>query len=116
MPRAILAIGCVVVMVLVGATCSSPVSPLRPQKSTISGYIYVQSELGGEPAIPGVRVRAREEDGAQRTALTDAKGFYTLSVRWGNVSLAASKDGYEAKAWSFLLENDTVLNFSLSRR
>jgi hypothetical protein len=105
----------VVAMMAGGSGCSrgSPVSPVA-ELATISGYIYFQDPSGGEPEIANVLISVTESDGSQRMALSNAAGFYTISVRSGRVSITASKEGYEAKVWHLVLSNDTVLNFSLT--
>jgi hypothetical protein len=108
---------CVVATVAAGSGCNrwSPVSPVA-ELATISGYIYFQAPLGGEPMIADALISVKEGDGSQRMANSNAGGFYTVSVRSGSISITASKEGYEAKVWNFMLLNDTVLNFSLTPR
>jgi hypothetical protein len=107
---------CVVAAMAAGSGCSSSGSPVAPeaQAATISGYIYFQDAAGGEPPIANVLISVKERDGSQSTAVSNAKGFYTVSARSGSISITASKEGYEAKEWQFVLSSDTILNFSLT--
>lgn len=83
--------------------------------AAISGRIYA-SDGPIYPPIADALVEVNEADGTSATTVSDANGFYRISVRRGSVTITASKDGYEAMQWQFDLLNDTVLNFSLSPR
>jgi hypothetical protein len=101
-----------------GTGCSSsvPTTPTTPTLDfTVSGYVYGQHmENGGEPLIADAVITARDVDGRESNAVTDATGFYAVRVRSGAVSIGASKAGYDASlAQEFTLSRDTVLNFSL---
>jgi hypothetical protein len=80
----------------------------------ISGYVYQRpsAELG-EPMLADVLITVEQVDGAQRTARTNAAGFYTVFVTRGVVSISAAKAGYQTNRSQFDLSSDTVLNFSL---
>jgi carboxypeptidase family protein len=110
---------CVAMIVATGAGCSgrSPVAPdtteQRPAEFlTISGWVYEHVEWA-DPPIAQAIIEVKEADGSLKTTVTDADGFYRVSVRPGSISINASKEGYEAKTWEFPLLKDTVLNFSL---
>jgi hypothetical protein len=105
----------VALMAAAGQACSrsSPVGPTAGV-AMISGRIYFQDPLGGEPLIADAAIAVTDNDGTLRTATSNAHGFYTLSVQSGIVSITASKPGYEMKTSHFVLVVDTVLNFSLT--
>jgi carboxypeptidase family protein len=105
---------CVGAMIAASGGCS-PRSPLSPVADlhTISGYVYFQHPSGGEPLLANAVISVQDVDGSPRMVLSNADGFYTISVRSGQVAITASKEGYEAKVSHFVLLNDTVLNFSL---
>lgn len=112
---------CLLTVTLVGCD-QSPTAPddlLRSEANvdslTISGQVY--ANLGPVyPAIGNAVVVVDAADGSQVTGVSDAEGFYRLSVSRGSVTIRASKDGYDAKQSHFDLSSDTILNFSLSRR
>ena len=102
----------------VGCGSQSPLAPAQVSQAsaaavvTVSGQVYLDATWG-EPPIPDASITVTR-DGAESIVNTDADGFYRISVASGSVSIAASKEGYETKAWSLVLSNDTVLNFSLT--
>ena len=111
---------CVAVIVLISWGCGSvpdsPTSPLQPpdavtEFATVSGWVYARALT--DPPLANALVEVKEAGGAEHTALTDDQGFYELTARAGPISITASKEGYEAKAWEFSLLKDTVLNFGL---
>ena len=111
---------CVAVIVLISWGCGSvpdsPTSPLQPpdavtEFATVSGWVYGRAVT--DPPLANALVTVKEPGGAEHTALTDDQGFYELTARAGPISITASKEGYEAKAWEFSLLKDTVLNFGL---
>ena len=111
---------CVAVIVLISWGCGSvpdsPTSPLQPPDAltefvTVSGWVYARALT--DPPLANALVEVKEAGGADLTALTDDQGFYELTARAGPISITASKEGYEAKAWEFSLLKDTVLNFGL---
>ena len=113
----------VVALILTVSGCSSPspVSPDTPQQvpqpavpsATIRGQVYAKVTWG-DPPIVEATIEVIEPDGSIRTALTDDNGFYSIPVRPGDVSITASKDGYEARTWQLTLLKDLVLNFGLA--
>ncbi len=113
---------CLAVIVLISWGCGSvpdsPTSPLQPpdaatEFATVSGWVYGRAVT--DPPLANALVEVKEAGGAQHTALTNDQGFYELTARAGPISITASKEGYEAKAWQFSLLNDTVLNFGLTQ-
>jgi hypothetical protein len=113
---------CLTAVVMSSSTCSgrSPVEPgvQQPpeavsQFATVNGWVYGRGE-GADPPIAGALIEVKEADGSEKSTLTDEDGFYELAVRAGNVSITASKEGYEAKTWQLTLLKDTVLNFGLA--
>jgi hypothetical protein len=102
-------------MFVVGSACGGQL-PGAPDAGllTISGYVYQQgtAELG-EPVLVDALVTVQEEEGSARTAISDSRGFYMVSVRAGSVSITASKAGYAERVSQFNLAIDTILNFSL---
>ena len=108
------------VIALISWGCGSvpdvPTSPLQPpdaaaELATVSGWVYARALT--DPPLVNALVKVKEAGGAEHTALTDDQGFYELTARAGPISITASKEGYEAKAWEFSLLKDTVLNFGL---
>ena len=114
---------CVAAIVLISWGCGSvpdaPTSPLQPpdavtELATVSGWVYARALT--DPPLANALVEVKEAGGAEHTALTDDQGFYELTARAGPISITASKEGYEAKAWEFSLLKDTVLNFGLAQQ
>jgi carboxypeptidase family protein len=106
---------CVVAMFVVGSACGGQL-PGAPDAGllTISGYVYQEGTAQlGEPAVLGALITVQEGEGSARTAISDSRGFYTVSVRAGSVSITASKTGYAERVSQFNLSIDTILNFSL---
>jgi hypothetical protein len=102
-----------------GGVPDAPTSPLQPpdavtEFATVSGWVYGRAFT--DPPIANALVEVKEASGAEHTALTDDQGFYELTARAGPISITASKEGYEAKAWEFSLLKDTVLNFGLAQQ
>lgn len=97
------------------AGCGSR-SPLSPDAGlvTISGYVYFRAPSGGEPRIDHAVISVEDDGGSQALVVTNADGFYSMAVQAGRISITASKEGFEAKAWHIQLSSDTVLNFSLT--
>lgn len=114
-------VACGAVLVLASWACGYGVptaptdSPQLPgttlEFATVSGWVYARAL--GDPPLPRAVVAITQGDGVERATVTDSQGFYTLVARAGTISIAASKDGYETKAWEFSLLSDTVLNFGL---
>jgi hypothetical protein len=92
-------------------------APLAPAaaRPTVSGYVYQTATAAfGEPWLETVLITVEQADGSQHTALTNAGGFYTVSVLSGLISISATKAGFETNRSQFDLVNSTVLNFSLT--
>ena len=101
-------------VVLLLAAAFLAVLPSRGQSrgsATVSGYITDQGS--GETLIgAGVLV----EDTSRKTptgAVTNAYGYYTLTIPCGKVSLQYSYVGYESQAVELDLRRDTTLNILL---
>lgn len=117
-------LSCVAALVVTSWGCngSVPIAPtgtLQPPEgvaefATVSGWVYARVETQNAPLADAL-IEVRESGGSERIALTNADGFYELTVRAGAISITASKEGYEAKTWQFSLLKDTALNFGLSR-
>src|SRR2546428_9313772 len=112
-----------VALILAVSGCSSP-SPVAPGTTrpvsegaalfaTISGQVYA-NVTWADPPIAEATIEVTAADGSIKTTLSDDNGLYTISVRGGNVSITASKDGYETKSWQLALVKDLVLNFGLA--
>ncbi|MGB2715653.1 MAG: carboxypeptidase-like regulatory domain-containing protein [Vicinamibacterales bacterium] len=83
---------------------------------TISGYIYQRETVQqGEPLLADALITVHHADGSESTVLSDADGFYTISVRPGSVSIMVSKNDYASQGSQFALVHNVVLNFSLTR-
>lgn len=70
----------------------------------------------GDPPIPDAVISVTDADGSIKTVSSDENGFYQILVRPGDVSITASKEGYEARTWQLTLLKDLVLNFGLIPR
>jgi hypothetical protein len=98
---------------------SSPVSPTgngtnrRIAALMVSGYVYQQASDVGEPPIADVLITLRDAQGAESTATTDRRGFYSVSAMRGEVVVTAAKDGYNSRESRFEVTDSTVLNFGL---
>jgi len=96
---------------------SSPVSPTgsnaRNAALMVSGYVYQQASDVGEPPIADVLITLRDAQGAERTATTDRRGFYSVRATAGEVLVIAAKDGYNTRESRFEVSDSTVLNFGL---
>ena len=102
---------------LSAASCGGP-SPIAPDAAqlvipTISGQVH-ESVTWGDPPLAAAVVEVTGGDGSKKTGISDDGGFYKIAVSPGNVTVTASKPGFEAKTSEFLLVADTVLNFSLA--
>jgi carboxypeptidase family protein len=102
---------------LSAASCggASPVAPdaARLVIPTISGQVH-ESVTWGDPPLAAAVVEVTGGDGSKKTGISDDRGFYKIAVGPGNVTVTASKPGFETKTSEFLLVTDTVLNFSLA--
>jgi hypothetical protein len=88
------------------------VSEAAAPSAKVSGWVYEEA-VWGDPPLAETLITVTHSDGSERTTVSDAGGFYELSVRAGAISITAFKEGYEAKKWEFSLLKDTVLNFGL---
>jgi len=68
----------------------------------------------GNPPIPDATIRVTEADGSITFVATDDHGVYKILARPGDISITASKEGYEARTWELTLLKDIVLNFGLA--
>jgi hypothetical protein len=97
----------------------SPVSPtstgsnVRNAGLMVSGYVYQQASDVGEPPIADVLITLRDAQGAERTATTDRRGFYSVRAMQGEVVVSAAKEGYNPRESRFEVTFSTVLNFGL---
>ena len=97
----------------------SPVSPTsigssgRHAALMVSGYVYQQASEAGEPPIADVLITLRDAQGAERTATTDRRGFYSVRAMQGEVVVIAAKEGYNTRESRFEVTDSTVLNFGL---
>ena len=103
---------------LVAAGCSgrSPVAPdstPQPIVRTISGQVH-ENVTWGDPPLAGAVIEVTGADGSKKTGISDTGGFYKIAAGPGSVTVTASKPGYETQRSEFVLETNTVLNFSLS--
>ena len=81
---------------------------------TISGHVYQQGTAEtGEPKLASVLITVQEDEGLPRTVISDEVGFYTVAVRAGTISIAASKAGSGKRVSTIDFSDSTVLNFSL---
>lgn len=112
---------CLVAVILTATGCGrSPLAPdvPEPQRSpaaelaTISGWVYASVEWA-DPALPDALVEIHAADGSQTATLSDANGFYEVSVRPGTISVTSSKEGHGTKTCEVRLVTNTVLNFFL---
>ena len=104
-------------MAFAGASCcgGSPHAP-TPLPPSVSGHVYQLVSAEGEPMLWNVLITVEQADGSRTTTRTNAGGFYTVSAAPGRIAITAEKPGYETNRTAFELADDTVLNFSLTRR
>ena len=101
-------------IVLLLAAVFLAVLPSRGQmgrSATVSGYI---TDTGSGETLIGAGVLV--EDASRKTptgAVTNAYGYYTLTVPCGRVSLQYSYVGYESQAVELDLQRDTTINILL---
>jgi hypothetical protein len=101
-------------IIVPGCRSSSPVAPdgARP---TISGYVYqTLTRDTGEPPLVDVVITVRNATGQETTALSDRRGFYSVSAAMGMVVVTAAKEGFETRQSRFDVTESTVLNFGLT--
>ena len=101
-------------IVLFLAAALFAVLPSRAQSgrsATVSGYI---TDTGSGETLIGAGVLV--EDTSRKTptgAVTNAYGYYTLTIPCGRVSLQYSYVGYESQAVELDLRRDNTLNILL---
>jgi outer membrane receptor for ferrienterochelin and colicin len=79
--------------------------------ATVSGYI---TDAGSGETLIGAGVLVEEASRKNPTgAVTNAYGYYTLTIPRGKVSLQYSYVGYESQAFEMDLGRDTTLNITL---
>ena len=81
--------------------------PLIAQRYTISGYI---SDAVTEETMIGATLYDRNSGNG---TVTNAYGFYSLTLPEGKVNITASYVGYASQELSFILSGDTVINIAL---
>ena len=81
--------------------------PLTAQHYTVSGYI---TDASAEETMIGATLYDRTSGSG---TVTNAYGFYSLTLPQGAVNIAASYVGYTSQEQSIVLTNDTVINFAL---
>jgi hypothetical protein len=108
-----------VAVALAVASCGSP-SPVAPDGAqpmpvipTLSGQVQ-HNVPWGDPPLADALVEVTGADGLKRSGFSDDDGFYKIAAAPGNVTVTASKPGFETKTSEFMLVTDTVLNFSLT--
>jgi hypothetical protein len=99
---------------------ASPVSPgataqdLRTTAAVmVSGHVYQQASSAGEPAVSDALITLKDAGGAESTALTDNRGFYSIEAKPGEVVVTATKEGFNTSQSRFAIAESTVLNFGL---
>jgi hypothetical protein len=98
---------------------SSPISPTsnrsdpRGAALRVSGHVYQQASDVGEPPIADVLITLRDAQGAESSATTDRRGFYSIRAMPGAVIVSAAKEGYDPRESRFEVTDSTVLNFGL---
>ena len=95
------------------ANQSGSASLFQDGSATITGSIYEMTVDGIVPISDAV-IEVIDESASMQRERSDADGFYTVSIRRGNVAITASRDGYKPKTWRLTLLDDITLNFSLS--
>jgi hypothetical protein len=78
----------------------------------LSGRIYAGSTASDLP-LSNAEVVVVASNGT-KTTRSSQNGFYALTVPSGDVTITATKPGYEAKTTTIDAAADVVLNFSLS--
>ena len=68
----------------------------------------------GDPPLADALIEVTGVDGLKQAGYSDDDGFYTITTPPGGVAVTASKPGFETKTSEFVLQTDTVLNFSLT--
>ena len=81
--------------------------PSVAQHYTVSGYV---TDAAAEETMIGATLYDRTSGSG---TVTNAYGFYSLTLTKGAVNIAASYVGYASQERSFVLTSDTVINFAL---
>jgi hypothetical protein len=98
---------------------TSPLSPTgtaRDQRNVsimVSGHVYQRASSVGEPPLADVLITLRDARGAEGTAKSDHRGFYSIQATPGDVVITAAKEGYSTSESRFDAARSTVLNFGL---
>src|SRR4026208_562673 len=88
----------------------SPVSPTNNAGTAraaadaalmISGYVYQEASLAGEPPIADAVITLRDAQGAENTTKSDRRGFYLIRASLGEVLVTAAKEGYNTRESRF---------------
>lgn len=118
--------GAVMLALLVLSACGDQASPVAPTINAssaaeaantalmISGYVYQEASSAGEPPIADAVITLRDAQGAENTAMSDRRGFYSIRATPGEVVVTATKAGYNTRESRFDVTDSTVLNFGLS--
>jgi Carboxypeptidase regulatory-like domain len=90
-----------------GRAAGGALSPgiLRPGQTISSGQIIGRITDQAGAVIPGASVTATGANGAQRTAISDGDGFYTIhDVPSGTVQVRAELPGFKRSEYSFTFD------------
>ena len=82
-------------------------TPLVAQRYTVSGYV---TDAAAEETMIGATLYDRTSGNG---TVTNAYGFYSLTLSEGEVCIAASYVGYASQEQRFVLSSDTVINIAL---
>ena len=116
----------IMVTLLLLSGCGDQVSPVSPTNNAgtaraaadaalmISGYVYQEASLAGEPPIADAVITLRDARGAENTTKSDRRGFYLIRASLGEVLVTAAKEGYNTRESRFDVTDSTVLNFGLT--
>ena len=116
----------VLVTLLLLSGCGDQISPVSPTTNAstasaaadvplvISGYVYQEASLAGEPPIADAVITLKDAQGAENTAKSDRRGFYLIRASLGAVVVTAAKEGYNTRESQFEVTDSTVLNFGLA--
>ena len=116
----------IMVTLLLLSGCGDQVSPVSPTNNAgtasaaadallmISGYVYQEASLAGEPPIADAVITLRDAQGAENTTKSDRRGFYLIRASLGEVLVTAAKEGYNTRESRFDVTDSTVLNFGLT--
>ena len=82
-------------------------TPLTAQHYTVSGYV---TDASAEETMIGSTLY---DSTSGSGTVTNAYGFYSLTLPKGTVNITASYVGYTSQKHNFTLSRDTVINFAL---